>query len=343
MSAKFAEGLRFRFHCYGLLVVGSFPTRPKRVLAGRVLLVICDIVPPNWIATYHLNVHLTVMRERLLNIEGTINFRDLGGYVGKDQRLVRWGQMYRSAKLDRLTQRGIADMAALGIKTVIDLRFSDETANHPTIREAVPEAEILSWHDEHQASLDADANAEDGSLAMQASWRDSLNSQDPVKVREAMRLNYPKKLYSHRAIYRKMLLRLSSQRTPLVFHCAAGKDRTGVAAALILSLLGVSDQQIIDDYLLTQLQVANLVDGWLAGGATDANDYQAFQKKVARHSRAVIQPIFDADVAYIETLLNYVETTYSGFRNYAVQVLELSDQHILSLQSQLLTDAVSVS
>jgi protein-tyrosine phosphatase len=270
---------------------------------------------------------------RVLSIEGVINFRDLGGYQSDDGRQVKWGKVYRSAQLDRMSSEGVRTLSELGIKAVVDLRFSEESKKYPTMQEAVPLAEMLSWHDEFQDDGDNRASA------MQMSWKDSLDSLDPQQVREAMRINYPQKLYSHRAIYRKMLLRLAHDKTPLVFHCAAGKDRTGVAAALILSLLGVSDQQIVEDYLLTQNEVANLLDSWLAAGATDSNDYEDFQQRMMRLPREVIQPVFEADQAYIETLLEYVNKTYSTFAGYAVEVLDFTEQDQALLRERLLVAA----
>ena len=267
---------------------------------------------------------------RVLNIEGVLNFRDIGGYLGADGRQVVWGKVFRSAQLDRLSEQGVCELAALGIKTVVDLRFTDETQKYPTIRSAVPNAEILSWHDEQEAG------SADKSAAMKLAWRESLDSKDPAKVREAMRINYPKKLYTHRAIYRKMLLRLSEGQTPLLFHCAAGKDRTGVGAALILSLLGVDEQQIIEDYLLTQKELEGRVEAWFAGGATTQENYQDFREKLARQSSELLAPIFEADRVYIETLLEYVDTTYGSFARYAQEKLQLEDVFIERLRAQLL-------
>ena len=255
--------------------------------------------------------------QRVLQIDGALNFRDLGGYRSVDGRQVRWGKLYRSAQLDRLSEQGIHELAQLNLRTVIDLRFSGETQRFPTIRKAVPGAEIFSWHDE------IDQEAGDKSTKIKLGWRDSLESRDPAQVREAMRINYPQKLYSHRAIYRKMLLRLSEGRTPLVFHCAAGKDRTGVAAALVLSLLGISEQQIVDDYLLTQRELENKMETWFAGGATGHDEYQGFQNSLAKQPKELLKPIFDADVNYIKTLLDYVSTTYGSFSQYTEQKLGL--------------------
>ena len=269
--------------------------------------------------------------QRVLNIDGVINFRDLGGYQTVDGRTVKWHQLYRSAQLNRMTDKGVAHIAAMGIKVVVDLRFSDETHQYPTQLEAVPEAEILSWHDE----LPSQEKIPDQSNDILRSWKESLASHDPAKVREAMRVNYPKKLYLHRSIYRKMLLRLAEGQVPLIFHCAAGKDRTGVAAALILSLLGVDNQQIVNDYLLTQKGIQHLLEDWMSGGATN-DDPKDFQKQLASYPRDVVQPVFDADQSYIETLLEYVEKTYGGFYEYALQQLELTQMDIEKLQKNLL-------
>ena len=268
--------------------------------------------------------------ERVLNIEGVINFRDLGGYVTEDGRKVKWGQVYRSAQLDRLSDKGIDVMTKMDIRSVIDLRFSDETQRYPTIKKAVPNAQISAWEDELEPIETT------GSDDIQRSWKASLETNDPAQVREAMRVNYPKKLYSHRAIYRKMLLQLAKGQLPLVFHCAAGKDRTGVAAALLLSLLGVSNEQIVQDYLLTQQEIQRLLEDWMSGDAGHQSDSEDFQKKLASYPRDVVQPVFDADESYIQTLLDYVEQTYGGFIKYALQVLEIDEMDIQSLKTSLL-------
>lgn len=270
---------------------------------------------------------------RIIGIEGVINLRDLGGYETQDGLMVRWGSVYRSAQLDRMSEQGVEDMAALGIKTVIDLRFSEETKRYPTILKAVPGADILTWHDE----FSGDEN--DRGDAIKRSWQQSLESNDPDQVREAMRVNYPRKLYSHSAIYRAMLMRLIDEKTPLLFHCAAGKDRTGVAAALILSLLGVSEELIIEDYLVTQSVTQNLLSSFHAGGATGPKDNTDFQRTLASYPKALVQPVFDADLSYIMTLIEYVNVQYGSFSEYACHVLKLDARLIEDLKSRLLVES----
>lgn len=270
------------------------------------------------------------MSQRVLKIDGSLNFRDLGGYQSDCGQTVKWGVVFRSAQLDRLSEQGITQLAEIGIKTVVDLRFTDESKKYPTILKAVPNAEMLSWHDEQEA------DSGKKSQHMIRSWRDSLETNDPEQVREAMRINYPHKLYTHSAIYRKMLLRLIDGGSPLVFHCAAGKDRTGVAAALILSLLGVDDNQIIEDYLLTQKEIEGRMQVWMAGGATSNENQNDFQSQLLQHPKEMLKPIFDADKSYIETLLSYVKETYGSFFGYAIQYLKLSKNEIEALQASLL-------
>jgi len=133
-----------------------------------------------------------------------------------------------------------------------------------------------------------------------------------------------------------MLVRLSEGNTPLVFHCAAGKDRTGVGAALILSLLGVDNQQIIEDYMLTQNELEGRVEAWFSGGAATQENYEDFQEKLAEHSSELLAPIFEADLRYIETLLEYIDNTYGNFERYAREKLLLESSFLERFRSELL-------
>lgn len=284
-------------------------------------------------STTQARENLTI--NRVVEIDGTFNFRDLGGYHTDDGRTVKWRKVFRSAQLHSLSEEGISTLASLGIKTVMDLRFYEETDNYPTILRALPSAQFFNWDDEVFSPKGGESEATTGDR-MRRSWRDSLDSNDPAVVREAMRSNYPTKLYSHRAIYRRMLLRLIEGNSPLLFHCAAGKDRTGVAAALILSLLGVDNKQIIEDYMLTQNLIEGRMEAWLAGGATNQEQYQGFQKKLSEQPSEMLKPVFEADRSYIDTLLDYVEYTYGSFEAYALQQLELDHGQLGELRCNLL-------
>jgi len=108
-----------------------------------------------------------------------------------------------------------------------------------------------------------------------------------------------------------------------------------VAAALILSLLGVSDEVIIEDYLVTQGATENLLKAFHAGGAVGQRDNTDFQQKLASYPRDLVQPVFDADLSYITTLMDYVSEQYGSFNSYALNVLNLDQSHIESLKQGL--------
>jgi len=162
------------------------------------------------------------------------NFRDLGGYPAADGRTIRWGRVYRSDGLHRLVDTDLAAFAEVGVRTVLDLRRPDELANDGRIADSLGldyhnvnfHPELWPEHDlgpEDMPRYLADRYAEMADAALNGS-----NAVGP-----ALRL----------------LVRADT--APIVFHCAAGKDRTGVLAALVLGLLGVDDDVIADDYALT--------------------------------------------------------------------------------------------
>lgn len=269
---------------------------------------------------------------RFLDIDGVVNFRDLGGYVTQDNRTVRWGQIYRAGQLDRPSSSGTDSLKALNIATVVDLRFSEETERYPTHWQAFPNVRVLEW----QQFYSPEKASGDSANSIKLSWQEALETGDTQEVRHAMRDNYPTKLYSHKGVYRAMLNSLIDGDVPLVFHCAAGKDRTGVGAAIILGLLGVSRDDIIEDYLLTQQVTENLYERFRAGGATGHQDHSDFQQRLASYPQSLIAPIFEADPNYIRTLLDYVESKYGDFANYAEQVLEFGEQELEQLKINLL-------
>jgi protein-tyrosine phosphatase len=173
---------------------------------------------------------------RHLNLAGASNFRDLGGYPGKDGRSVRWRQIFRSNHLGHLTEADIEVMRGLGLKSAFDFRGTEERMA------AICGVEEIAVH-----SLPIEPTvvaALRGRLAAGA----PLSSFDALEV---MRDSYRNYVRQNTASFRALFTHLLEDRAPLVIHCTAGKDRTGFACALILHALGVPDELIEEDYLLT--------------------------------------------------------------------------------------------
>jgi protein-tyrosine phosphatase len=173
---------------------------------------------------------------RHLNLAGASNFRDLGGYPGKDGRLVRWRQIFRSNHLGHLTEDDAAVLRALGVKSAFDFRGKDERA------EALCGLAGIEVH-----SLPVEPTV----VAALRAIRESGTALSRDHAFDVMRDSYRSYVQQNTPRYRALFGHLLEDRAPLVIHCTAGKDRTGFACALILHTLGVADEVIAEDYLLT--------------------------------------------------------------------------------------------
>ena len=173
---------------------------------------------------------------RHLNLAGASNFRDLGGYVATDGRVVRWRQIFRSNHLGHLTPEDVALLRQLGVRSAFDFRGRDERS------EALCGVEDIETH-----SLPVEPTVVAALRAIHASGRMST-ADDALEV---MQDSYRGYVQQNTPRYRALFAHLLEDRAPLVIHCTAGKDRTGFACALILHTLGVADDVIAEDYLLT--------------------------------------------------------------------------------------------
>lgn len=179
---------------------------------------------------------------RVLPLQGGRNFRDLGGYRTADGRMVKWGLLYRSGQMHDLTLADYSYLQKRGIRTVCDFRDTGERTREPTLWPASQRPKVLS--DDY--TLDVSAMKLPGDPA---SWTRE-------QVVTAMTATYPQLLDQFNGQYRRMFAELLAGDVPLAFHCTAGKDRTGVAAALLLTALGVPRATIVEDYLLSNQHMA---------------------------------------------------------------------------------------
>ena len=179
---------------------------------------------------------MSVSPIRRYDLVGASNFRDLGGYPGHDGRLVRWQQIFRSNHLGQLTEADIAVLRGLGLKNAFDFRGSQERGA------AICAIEEIAVH-----SLPIEPTVI-ASLRARLAGGGRLSSADGL---EAMRDSYRNYVQHNTQRFRSLFAHLLQAPTPLVIHCTAGKDRTGFACALVLHALGVAEDVIAEDYLLT--------------------------------------------------------------------------------------------
>jgi len=188
------------------------------------------------------NIHMVLtMSSRELRIEVAHNVRHLGGYTTRRGTLTRDGAV-RAASLHRLTPEGVAALADTGIKTVVDLRSAEE-------RSATPTPDLTAFGINHVAAAVFEQDASPVGL--------------PSEDFPGFATVYERMLEHGAPAYRTLFGLLADAEGRVLFHCAAGKDRTGVAAALLLDLLEVPDETIVDDYTRSAELLAPLVQEWL--------------------------------------------------------------------------------
>jgi protein-tyrosine phosphatase len=179
---------------------------------------------------------MTAVQPRHVRFEACFNFRDLGGYRTRDGRRLRWKTLYRSDTLHRLTPTDAEVFSALGLQTVIDLRSVTEVTDYGRLSVG---HEDLTWHSIPMLD-DVKLRPRDEDTPL----------PEPLEPGEG----YMRILEEFGGSVGQTFKLLAAEGAlPAVFHCTSGKDRTGIVAALTLDLLGVPDDVIGDDYLLTEL------------------------------------------------------------------------------------------
>jgi protein-tyrosine phosphatase len=178
---------------------------------------------------------------RHLPLAGATNFRDLGGYATQDGHIVRWRRLFRSDHLATLTDEDRAMLAGLRLQRVCDFRGVAERAELVC---SLPEATVHS--------LAIEPTVVQGMKAL----LDAGATVTPALTVDLMKQTYRDFVIANSARFADMFAHLLANDSPLVFHCTAGKDRTGFAVACLLWAAGVDDAEVIDDYERTNSMLA---------------------------------------------------------------------------------------
>jgi len=239
-----------------------------------------------------------IAQSPFLPVEGSINLRDMGGYASRTGGRVKHGMLYRSGGMASLSEAGQAQIRALGIHTICDFRRTSERERFPTLW--WKDSATVYWTRDHE-----DASGVLGELIAD-------DSSTPETMRDAMIAIYLEIPVEHAASYREMFDRLLAGHVPLLFNCAAGKDRTGVAGVLLLHALDVPRETIIEDYLLTN-QAALALDNRQRRDPARAAKIAAYPE--------LFQPLLTADTAYLDALFGVLDARYGGIDGYLETVL----------------------
>ncbi len=253
------------------------------------------------------------MKERIPALEGALNFRDLGGYAAQDGRTVRWNTLFRSGTTHAMTTRDIAALEALRVRYAYDLRSNRERSSRPTRLTAVAQLEVRYLEHEH----------------LPGDLQEALKSPrtGPQHSRQLMISLYRELPDQFTAAYRALFHHIAEGDLPLVFNCTAGKDRTGVAAALLLSALGVSREQIFEDYMLTEQFFERSCEMILA-------DARALMLKDM--DRAVWEPLMRVDPDYLNAMFDALTVKYGSVEHYLRERLGVDEARLARIREYLL-------
>lgn len=180
----------------------------------------------------------------MLELEEGINFRELGGYLTEDGRKIKWHKLLRCGSMAQLTKNDVDYLDQYGVRYIIDLRSPEESNYSP---DKYPDKAQYFQDTVYPFSFSLFKN-----LGIINNMRLGASNMDFGRQTYLQMLLDPHAQASYRKMF-NVLLENDKEGESVVFHCTAGKDRTGVAAFLILSALGVSEKQIVEDYLYTNL------------------------------------------------------------------------------------------
>ena len=250
---------------------------------------------------------------RRIELQGAPNLRDLGGYQTVDGRETRWGRLYRSGQLSALTSKDYETLARLGIVAVCDFRRDEERAAQPTKWKGGVTPQILPLP----------PSGGDGTTPPPNPVASTRSGGSPMEVANEMRASYASYPSRLAGSYRRVIDLILEGRGPILYHCTAGKDRTGVFSAILLSLLGVPRETVFADYLLSNEYV--LTPTAMAAFA-----------KANNTSLASVHALLSVETSYLEAAFAGIRRQHDSLDGYRREALKLSDEELERLKDTLL-------
>lgn len=264
------------------------------------------------------------MEARTIILEGTCNFRDFGGYPAAGGALVKRGLLYRSDNLSRLAPRAFERFAALGIRTLVDLRTEDERLYRPNSLPPGANPRAVELPMSNSPRLDKRWTALEKAWFMLSGGMQRVDRRFTVEMYRGM----PRR--NERAIAGLFRALLVPGAFPALVMCSAGRDRTGFAAAMILRALGVPAQDVLADYCL-------LEDGAASVRERFVRNMRALS--LYRVRAEAIREFFTPQPEYLEAAFEAIEREHGSVENYLRDRAGLADADRDALRAALLEEA----
>lgn len=254
------------------------------------------------------NKYSVITGERAIPMQQLANFRDFGGYYNENNRQTQWGKLYRSSSLSYATTMDRKFLNALGIKTVIDFSTDNETYRHRT---------------KHILNLPLRENPRSTVFFSDKILSKQMRKNDVI-IAQQDNLSF---VMEHNADYFEQMFDILTDKTnyPVVICCALGKDKTGVASALVLSALGIGREQIISDFLLSNQLID--YDIFLPNTEVYFSDYDVQETMTA---------MLSAHQEVITYILDRINKQYGSMNKFLENEVKLTSRKKEKLKEMLL-------
>jgi protein-tyrosine phosphatase len=247
--------------------------------------------------------------ERVIRLEGTTNTRDIGGYQTGDMDTIRWGQIIRSDNLSRLTAGDFEKLEEMELKTVIDLRSKQERDHSPTVWQGDNPPQFLHFPI-------GDSKNEWFAAQKKMMKKNRFTKEQSLEhMVEGYRMIAEEGTSSYQNL---MEVVLDESNWPVLIHCTAGKDRSGIGIALIMEALGVDRETIVEEYLLTN-EVSRINDKavFLSKQSKSSARGSRFSKGA---SASAWLPIVGVDASMLEAYYASVDENYGSMDAFLTEL-----------------------
>lgn len=262
-------------------------------------------------------------RSRHIELEGANNVRDMGGYETKDGRTVVWGKVFRADDLSGLTPEDERVFEELDVQTIVDFRGADEVEKDGSapVPDTIEVVNIPVLDESTQALAEALTGVMRGGDP--AVVEEMLGGGQAQQIKDesfVAQIDQPEAM----AGYGQTLELIAEAPGALSYHCTAGKDRTGMMSAVLLGVLGVPDEVIIEDFVLSNEYLADHYSKTYAFLEEQGVDVE------------LIRPLTEQSASNIQPVLDVVNNEYGGWDAFATEALGVSPQTLDALRSSLL-------
>ena len=255
-----------------------------------------------------------IVSNKHVKLEGTNNFRDVGGITTLNGKHLKMGRIYRSDKLSELTESDLNKLGILEIKNVNDLRTQPEVDEEP---DNLPKNSGITYNHLAVGSDSLMGISEEEMIKKLKKFKPEQSEEFMIDATANFATDY-------RDSYKKLYDQLNNDKTPLVFHCSAGKDRTGVATALLLDVLGVDKETIYDDYLMSNYY------------RYQGNEQKLEKAAVYGIDHKILRPFMDVREKYLDAAYDKIETDYGSVENYFKKGLGFTEADVSKWKKELL-------